>query len=238
MADSFWRTKAEAAPRKNIRWPSAANIVTQLAIALVMALAWGGLWWGFVQLTAAEPDQTAARPDAATAPAEAEPSPTPLPPTETPTATPSPSPTAANAAEAADAAPPTDAPPPAAATATPTPSPAPTATPLPAPETAAPIPVDDAAGQVSFAADVFPIIENRCVKCHGGEETEEGLNMTSYAGILAGSWNGSVLEPGDVDNSFMVEQIVSGKMPKNEPHLLPGEIRIISEWIAAGAPDN
>ena len=62
--------------------------------------------------------------------------------------------------------------------------------------------------------------------------------MTTFADIMAGSWNGSVLEPGDAENSYLVEQIVTGEMPKKEPRLLPGEIRIISAWIDAGAPDN
>ena len=62
--------------------------------------------------------------------------------------------------------------------------------------------------------------------------------MTSHADIIAGSWNGSVVEPGNVDDSYLIEQIVSGEMPKKEPRLLPAEIRIITAWVEAGAPDN
>jgi hypothetical protein len=91
---------------------------------------------------------------------------------------------------------------------------------------------------VSFADDVLPILQNRCVSCHGGERTEEGLVLNTYQGVLAGSWNGSMIEPGSADESYLVEQIVSGEMPKRGPRLLPSEIRIISEWIDLGAPDN
>ena len=93
-------------------------------------------------------------------------------------------------------------------------------------------------GVVSFSGDVLPIFERRCVKCHGGDKTEEGLILKTYADALAGSWNGPVIEPGSAPDSLLVEQIVSGEMPKKEPRLLPAEIRTISDWIDAGAPDN
>ena len=84
----------------------------------------------------------------------------------------------------------------------------------------------------------MPIFERRCVKCHGGERTAEGLILNSYADVMTGSWNGPVVEPGSAADSYLVEQIVSGDMPKREPRLLPAEIRTISDWIDAGALDN
>jgi hypothetical protein len=91
---------------------------------------------------------------------------------------------------------------------------------------------------VSFASDVLPVLENRCVQCHGGERTEEGLVLTTYADLMAGSWNGPVIVPGSADDSYLVQQIVDGDMPKRGPRLLPAEIRLISEWVNFGAPDN
>jgi hypothetical protein len=59
---------------------------------------------------------------------------------------------------------------------------------------------------VSFSNDVLPIIESRCLNCHGGERREEGLNMTSYAGLLAGSVNGATIrglgDPGSAKQLF------------------------------------
>ena len=242
MADSFWRTKADLATRKSIQWPSLTNILSQLGLALVIGLVWVGLFWGFLQFTGASSSQSAAPPATDVVLVEPEASPTLPPPTATappPTATPPPSPTPPSTTEpeaaptetvAPEADPPTSTP-------APTMTPIPTEPPLPATDTPAPPPAEDTA-QVSFAADVFPIIEDRCVKCHGGEKTEEGLRMTSYDELMQGSWNGLVIEPGDAANSFLVEQITNGKMPKNEPHLLPAQIRIISDWIDAGALDN
>ena len=95
----------------------------------------------------------------------------------------------------------------------------------------------DSAG-VSFANDVFPIIDSRCANCHGGERIEEGLVMLTYADIMAGSDNGLVIVPGDPANSLLVELIANQKMPKRGPKLTPPQVQTITEWVAAGAPNN
>lgn len=91
---------------------------------------------------------------------------------------------------------------------------------------------------ISFANDVVPILESACINCHGGEQVKEGLNMNTYEGLMAGSFNGAVIEPGNAANSFLVEQVVNGKMPKRGPKLTPEQIQIISDWINAGALNN
>jgi uncharacterized membrane protein len=90
----------------------------------------------------------------------------------------------------------------------------------------------------SFARDVQPILQRRCVKCHGGEKTQEGLILATYDDLLNGSWNGPVIEPGKSTDSLLIGLITEGKMPKNEPSLLPAEIRTIAAWVDAGASNN
>jgi mono/diheme cytochrome c family protein len=97
---------------------------------------------------------------------------------------------------------------------------------------------DTPAGEVSFANDVLPIIESRCVKCHGGDRIEEGLLMRTYDEILAGSDNGAILVPGDVEGSLLVELVATKEMPKRGPKLTPPQVQLISDWVAAGAPNN
>jgi uncharacterized membrane protein len=94
------------------------------------------------------------------------------------------------------------------------------------------------ASTVSYFNDVLPILQSRCFNCHGGDKTEEGLNLTTFTGIMAGSENGSVLTPGDADNSLLAEQVVSQKMPKRGPKLTPPQVQIILDWINQGALDN
>lgn len=159
---------------------------------------------------------------------------------------------------AADPAPPPASTPGTAAAPPPDPDPDPAPTPVPVAATPADVPleqqtldpIDEAAaaaddvGEVSFAADVLPILERRCIKCHGGlrddgtQRIEEGLNLLTVADILAGSTWGSVVEPGDVAGSYLYELVESGDMPDNEPRLLPRELRLIAAWIRQGAPSN
>lgn len=122
--------------------------------------------------------------------------------------------------------PPTDLPP---ATDTSAPTEAPTATEPPAAAQGA---------TVSFARDVLPIIESRCVNCHGGERTQEGLDLTSHASLMAGSDNGAVVIPGDAVNSLLVELVTNQKMPKRGPKLTPPQVQVITDWVNQGALDN
>lgn len=97
---------------------------------------------------------------------------------------------------------------------------------------------------VSYSADVAPIFKRSCVSCHGGvnaqgeKVTEYGLDLTTAKGALAGSEYGPVIEPGDPDNSYLVELIEAGDMPEEGDPLTPEEIDIIRAWIAAGAKDD
>lgn len=132
-------------------------------------------------------------------------------------------------------APPTETPPPAPNS---TGEPAAGATPPPESEPTEPPPPTVDLANVSFQNDVLPIFQEHCSECHSGEAPKEGLVLMSYEDIMAGSWNGSVIEPGDVDSSYLIEQVVTGRMPKRGPHLSDDQIAIIKAWVAAGAPDN
>lgn len=251
-----WRTGASASRRRPVVWPSPAQWVKQIVIILVVAGLWGGLFAGFLQVTS-EPETAASEtgkpaeaaavaPTAApTEPPRATLTPTPQPTLPQPTATVILTPTVQTATAAV-----TPTAPIAAATPTDEPTPAPTQTPAPSPTSPPPaVPTEEppaaeaTPAEVSFKNDIMPIFEQRCIKCHGGvnngkEQVKEGLRLTSYKDVMAGSMNGPVVEPGDVANSYLIELITNGKMPKKEPRLLPAQIRTITAWVEAGAPDN
>jgi hypothetical protein len=95
-----------------------------------------------------------------------------------------------------------------------------------------------AGATVSFTNDILPLIESRCINCHGGDRTEEGLDLKSHASIMAGSENGSVVTPGDPANSLLAEMVINKKMPKRGPKLTPPQVQLIVDWINQGALDN
>ncbi len=123
------------------------------------------------------------------------------------------------------------------ATESPTDLPAATDTPAPT-EPAATIEPAAGGGAVSFASDILPIIQSRCINCHGGNRTEEGLVMITYADLLAGSDNGPVVIPGDAASSLFVELVTTRKMPKRGPKLTPPQIQLFTDWVNQGAQDN
>jgi uncharacterized membrane protein len=99
----------------------------------------------------------------------------------------------------------------------------------------------DAAGTdapVSFKNDVLPILQSRCIKCHGGEKTEESLNLTSFDHLMAGSEKGPVVVASDGAKSKLIQMVQSGKMPKRSAKLLPNQIQILIDWINQGALNN
>ncbi len=100
----------------------------------------------------------------------------------------------------------------------------------PAAGTTAPLP--------SFSADILPIFESRCVRCHGGASPDAGLSLSSYSDVITGSGSGPVVVPGSAADSSLVQAIVSGRMPRGAPKLPDAEIQAISDWVNGGAPDN
>ena len=94
------------------------------------------------------------------------------------------------------------------------------------------------AGEVSFAAQVLPIFEDNCTRCHGASRQNGGLRLDSYAMLMAGGTDGVVVVAGEADGSLLVTLVTSGEMPKNDAPLRAEEIATIRQWIEAGALDN
>ncbi len=91
---------------------------------------------------------------------------------------------------------------------------------------------------ISFTKDVLPILQSRCVNCHGGERVSKGLTLKTYNDLMTGSENGPVVTVGKATDSLLVEMIVSQKMPKNGPKLTPQQVQLITEWVNQGALNN
>ena len=68
-------------------------------------------------------------------------------------------------------------------------------------------------GAEAFRAEVAPILQARCVRCHGGESPKGGVDLSTAATVVEGrgpdAW---VVVPGRPDESLLLE-VVSGDEP-------------------------
>ena len=106
--------------------------------------------------------------------------------------------------------------------------------------------------QVSYSADVQPLLNEYCVKCHDGEgegSEKSGFIMTNYDSVMKGTKFGPVVVAGDSESSTLY-RIISGKvspkidMPPTGPEsvamgrghkMTPDAITTIQTWIDQGA---
>jgi uncharacterized membrane protein len=91
---------------------------------------------------------------------------------------------------------------------------------------------------VSFAIDIAPILQSRCVSCHGPEKASRGLSLQTYADMMAGSADGPVVAAGDAAGSLLVDLVAKQKMPKRGTKLTPEQVLLITDWVDQGAQDN
>lgn len=101
----------------------------------------------------------------------------------------------------------------------------------------------DVQSEVSFSADVQPILQQNCVSCHG---SQGGIALDSYQSIITANGNRygtNIVVQGDADASGLVDKIEAnpqfpGRMPTGGPFLSGDEIQTIRAWINEGALNN
>ncbi|MBV6431467.1 MAG: hypothetical protein IANPNBLG_01599 [Bryobacteraceae bacterium] len=94
-----------------------------------------------------------------------------------------------------------------------------------------------AAAPVSFEKEIRPILEARCVKCHGAAIQLGKLDLRSRRSALKGGEKGPALSPGNASQSVLFQRISGlGKpaMPM-DGKLTAAEVDSIREWIDQGA---
>lgn len=100
--------------------------------------------------------------------------------------------------------------------------------------------------EVSFKADIQPLIQQYCIECHAenGEGTQKsGLLMTSYESLMKGTQFGAIVKPGD-SLSSVINMLVEGRvapairMPHNKTTLPREKIDLLKKWVDQGARNN
>jgi len=87
----------------------------------------------------------------------------------------------------------------------------------------------------TFQHEVLPLMEKKCIACHGGGKTPmAGLDLRTLDGVVKGSSKGPVVMPGNPDASRLWIMIRDGKMPMGGSPLSEDEKQLIREWIEKG----
>ncbi|HJP82814.1 MAG TPA: PSD1 and planctomycete cytochrome C domain-containing protein [Fimbriimonadaceae bacterium] len=92
---------------------------------------------------------------------------------------------------------------------------------------------------VSYERDVAPIMKAHCVTCHGAENPDANLNLSTLSGIRKGGIGGPTLVSGKSQGSLIIERMKGhgGKprMPLGFAPLTESQISTVARWIDEGA---
>lgn len=93
---------------------------------------------------------------------------------------------------------------------------------------------------VDFNAQIKPILNNKCISCHGGVKQEGGFSLLFREEALDTTRSGKyAIVPGHPDKSELMHRILSDdpdvRMPYMHDPLPEEEIEVLRQWIREGA---
>ena len=90
----------------------------------------------------------------------------------------------------------------------------------------------------SYAQNIAPIFQDKCVACHDHATRASGLNLESFETLMNGGRRGPAVVPGKSGESLLVKVLEGSVKPQMPPgdKLSDAEIRAIRAWVDAGAP--
>lgn len=101
--------------------------------------------------------------------------------------------------------------------------------------TPAPTPVETLLARNStYDANIGALLGSKCGVCHNATLLTGGMDLTTYAGLMKGGKDGAVIIPGNSAASLLVK-IQSAQHFAN---LAAEELTLVTQWIAAGAPEK
>ena len=91
---------------------------------------------------------------------------------------------------------------------------------------------------VTFIEHVKPILRQHCLKCHGDDKQEAGLNLQAYGALMRGASSGPVVVPGRASQSVLIRVLTNpdadARMPPDSPALSDAKVAVIRKWIDTG----
>ncbi|GAO45242.1 DUF1553 domain-containing protein [Flavihumibacter petaseus] len=93
---------------------------------------------------------------------------------------------------------------------------------------------------VDYSTDIKPIINKKCISCHGGVKAKGGFSLLFREEALATTESGKpAIIPGDPDHSEMIRRLTltdpEERMPYKHEALLKEEISLLKKWVKQGA---
>ncbi|MBM3801345.1 MAG: DUF1549 domain-containing protein [Acidimicrobiia bacterium] len=92
---------------------------------------------------------------------------------------------------------------------------------------------------VDFNRDIAPILEERCLGCHGSVQQLSGLRLDNPADALKGGYSGPAIVPGNSRESKLIHMVAGLKkgmvLPLGGERLSPRQVGILRAWIDQGA---
>ena len=87
-----------------------------------------------------------------------------------------------------------------------------------------------------FEKDIRPILQKRCVSCHGEDDPEGDLDLRTLESLVRGSQRGPVIFEGSSDKSVLIRKVAARQMPppELEEPLTKAEISRFKSWIDKG----
>ena len=87
--------------------------------------------------------------------------------------------------------------------------------------------------QVDYESQIQTIFNTSCTSCHL-YGSQNGLNLTTYSGVMTGGNAGAAIVAGDHANSLLWVKVNNGSMPPSG-NLSSGQVNLIAQWIDEGA---
>lgn len=93
----------------------------------------------------------------------------------------------------------------------------------------------------AYTRKIHPILDTKCVACHGASKEQAGLRLDFYDLLMKGGKDGVLIAPRDPDHSLLLQRVT---LSPSDRHFMPAEgrtpltadeVAALRAWILAGA---